>query len=643
MKPAASTLTLQDIADIAHVRRPVVSMWRSREYVNGEQVPFPPVVDVRADVEHFDRDEVVAWVDRTGRGNNAEFAADARAAAIPGDASFDEVVVLLCLAFIAGRPLGDLDADQLVDLADECDPDDLFLFSEVERLADNASALLHYVDDLRSVAFGPADALARVESSRLARTARATFDAAGVRAFAAVTEAIAIHMGNCAGSLTDASEGSSGLALDVARTWSEGSCDHLLVEGDSPAARRQRRAALLHGIGPAQHEIEAEVSLLAVTAMSPTDALCTIDELQLTLSGGVAIVVGPATLLCDALNDPDLESARDAIVRTGTLRFAARLPRGLWLPAPRQALGMWIFGSQTARRIEDRAVALADLSHEDTAALSVDDLATDAVASLGDLRGRAFRFSRVMPTSRLIAAREIVPRGAHPVRHIAPKPADRIVRIEALFDALAEPFDVRRVSLGPGEDGSTAAYTSLGALIDRLAVALVRGNRLDTTLATSGGAVRLFDPVSGDTGLRFDPVDLEANHPRAGRTEPGDVVFTHTPRPAARVDEQGGSVVASPARVLRVRGDAPVGAHALSHTIGQMPAHAREWRSWQIPVADPDESEALEAALVELFRLRAELSNRISMTTDLATEMIEAVAARAVTVTTETVPSESRD
>ena len=73
------TLTLQDIADLARVRRPVVSMWRSRPLVRGRLMPFPNPVDVPSGMERFRREDIVEWLQRTGRGNNTEASLDAPA------------------------------------------------------------------------------------------------------------------------------------------------------------------------------------------------------------------------------------------------------------------------------------------------------------------------------------------------------------------------------------------------------------------------------------------------------------------------------------------------------------------------------------------------------------------------------------
>jgi hypothetical protein len=52
-----STVTLQDIADLAHVSRHVVTMWRGRRRVRGRDLPFPDVVSLVDGVERFDRDD----------------------------------------------------------------------------------------------------------------------------------------------------------------------------------------------------------------------------------------------------------------------------------------------------------------------------------------------------------------------------------------------------------------------------------------------------------------------------------------------------------------------------------------------------------------------------------------------------------
>src|SRR5699024_9963969 len=149
--------------------RPVVSMWRSRQRSKTDAVGFPDVAAIRANIEYFERDAVTAWIERTGRGNNVEFAQDAHAAAVPDNVNLDEVSAMLTLAVLTDTDLASLDHDAIVDLADDCDPDDAFLFTEIDSLSSRSRDVGVYVDGLRSLSFGPADAYDRLCSTRLGR------------------------------------------------------------------------------------------------------------------------------------------------------------------------------------------------------------------------------------------------------------------------------------------------------------------------------------------------------------------------------------------------------------------------------------------------------------------------------------------
>lgn len=636
-------LTLQDIADIAHVRRPVVSMWRSRQRSHGDTIRFPEVAAVRAHVEYFERDAVTAWIERTGRGNNAGFARDAHAAAVPDDVSLDDVAAMLTLAVLTDTQLANLDDDAIVDMADGCDPDDEFLFAEVDGLGRRSHDVAVYVDGLRSLSFGPADAYHRLCSTRLGRgQPRRLFSDSALSAFTTIVGAIAAARETTV-TVEDASGGRNRLVVDIAAglAESDGVEFVLSAEAQSPDARRQRRDALLRGLTPQPKAQGATVAVLSVMSLAAQDAITAIDDVQLSLpKGSTALVVGPSSLLCDRLDDADVEAGRDAILRSGTLRFAARLPRGLLVPAPRQALGLWVFGSQTGRRIADRAVALADLAHGDVLDDPSDDLINDIIGALTHLRGRAFRYCRLVATSDLIAERELVPPGATGALRRAVQPAEAVVRLEDHAAELARALPALEV--GFGQNTSTELpqshrqqRASLRTLVDQGQIRVISGSRLDTGLAGDDGTVQLFEPVPEPATRYFDPLELQSRHPRAVRTEPDDVVFTQTPRPAARVDVHGGSTVAYPARILRISPTARVGPHTLAHTITRLPDDAREWKSWHIPLCDADDKSGLEATLASVDALQRELTERLGTCRDLANELTDAVAAQLVTITTE--------
>src|SRR5450830_110305 len=61
-------LTLPDVAALARVQRPVVSMWRSRS--RDSDLPFPAPAIRTGKQELFDAGAVTEWLVATGRGNN---------------------------------------------------------------------------------------------------------------------------------------------------------------------------------------------------------------------------------------------------------------------------------------------------------------------------------------------------------------------------------------------------------------------------------------------------------------------------------------------------------------------------------------------------------------------------------------------
>lgn len=136
----ALRIGLPDIARLTQVQRPVVSMWRTRSATSDH--PFPASIATEHGQEYFEVDEIVSWLEATGHGKNKAVREDAAAfASVDGgsprgdECVFLGLTALLCLSATSGRSLGGLTVADLLELADETDPDDLFLFSEIEALA----------------------------------------------------------------------------------------------------------------------------------------------------------------------------------------------------------------------------------------------------------------------------------------------------------------------------------------------------------------------------------------------------------------------------------------------------------------------------------------------------------------------------
>ena len=164
----ATTLTMQDIADLAHVRRPVVSTWRRRPVARGKLMPFPKPTSTVAGVEQFDREEIVDWLEQTGRGNNPDQRYDAPALAVPDDVDPEDLVTLLCLHAMTGEDLTGTTLEARLALAIEHDRADAFVLREI-RLMRPTATMLRFIDDLVEASYGAPDALTRLESGRLMR------------------------------------------------------------------------------------------------------------------------------------------------------------------------------------------------------------------------------------------------------------------------------------------------------------------------------------------------------------------------------------------------------------------------------------------------------------------------------------------
>ena len=130
----------------------------------------------------------------------------------------------------------------------------------------------------------------------------------------------------------------------------------------------------------------------------------------------------------------------------------------------------------------------------------------------------------------------------------------------------------------------------------------------------------------------LDPFDAELKYPRAARTEPGDVIFVEKPRPRAWVDPVGGAMVASPARIIRLRDSAEVGPMVLATTINETATPGSEWQTWSVPVLRRDETERLEAALQAADEYERQARRRAEAARDLKTALIDGVAAGALTL-----------
>jgi hypothetical protein len=616
---------MRDIADLARVRRPVVSMWRNRPTVRGRLLPFPEPLEVAGGVERFSRDDIVDWLERTGRGNNEEARLDAPALSMPVGTSLERLVTLLCLRTCTGEELAESTERERDLLARGVDPRDEFMVNEL-RAVKATKEQLRYIDDLVEASYGPAEALARLESGSTGR-------AIGVRDLTTGALDLLRTVSKACGDHLDPEgvplvhTGSSAmLTLALA-----GDFAHLVVAPGDAEHRGLRRRAAIQGIEMSAASAGPSVRVLSVVGLDSADALDALDDVVVDLDhGDIAVAVGPASLLCDELRGAQ-ERERAQTLRQGNLAMALRLPRGMWREAYRQALGIWIcVGGRSAPRplVADLG---ALLRHE----MDLGDLAADVTGALAHGEARSFRYARPHELRMILSDQAVVPRG---VRSIPIRTSDAdsaLERIHAATLATAEPLSGFDVLAEAAPGSRVVRRRSLSELKNERHVSVRRGSRIDPTHADPLGTVAVLCADSDAEGFKLDPFDALRLYPRAVRTEPGDVVFVDRPRPRALVDARGGSLVASPSKILRLSPTAGIGPNAAAAIINHLPAEVDEWQAWSLPILDRAEADQLDKVITAAAEHEASVRQRLDAVRNLVTVMINGVADGAVTLRTD--------
>lgn len=629
--------SMSEIAQLARVRREVVSVWRSRHAQSGQ--PFPAPVASESGQDRFDVTEVARWLADTGRGNNPDAVADAAAYAVPGpDVDLrtprlqDGLAALLALLHLTE---GELVASTEPAAAAQYDPDDAFLAAEVRGLGPDRAAVRDYADRLSEAAFGPAPAMERLlvmpgsprPSTRL--SAQASELLVGLLA--------ALLPAGDRPTLVDVL--GSELALRLAQSRA-GELDVVLAEPATRERRMLHRRLVAHDVqvrveaGPA-----ADVHFLHVPVIAEGPAvLDLIDDIALGLKDQQrAVVLAPAALLTDVLGDQRLDAVRAGVLRTGTVRAIVRLPAGHVPDRSREALAVWVLGlDPDGVPANERRIAVVDLSNErlaprNTAQVRADVLAAMAPADLA--RRRSFAVARLLPTSRLLGARGslVQPRletpgaGADVAGEVSRLRRDKRSGVDVLAD-----LELAQASAQP------LVPVTVEEALRRDWLRAVPGNRLDVEVANdpAGAPAIGMAELTGHAPVGSRTVDrltFLGGHPAARLTLAGDVVFSTAP-PAAWVDPLGGSVVQSPARMLRIRPEQSSGLApaVIAGAITRQPLYARVWRRWILPRLPEGQQEPLARALIDVADERAALRRRLDELDRLEQMLLDGVAAGAI-------------
>ena len=694
----ALLMTMSDIAALARVQRPVVSVWRTRSAQT--DTPFPVPVSRRRGQELFDAHQVGQWLTDTRRGNNPDASTDAAAHAAPADSaggaqsSLRAVTALLALRSQLGILLGALTDADLLDAADEHDPDDALFYREIDELGPARQSLVGYVDALVEAAYGEAPAFEGLLADRFRLSLRDLSETAlsdpALELLAFTASALAA---TTPGAVFIDSAGSAGDILLTLAHADAGQSDLTVLtpNDDGDAARLLRRRLLVHGITRLGLEV-APSGAFAVTgsavhitqlppagraSMAPAEMLSAIDQIVLQMTNDqLGVVIAPSAVLNDAGLSRESEELRSTLLRSGRVRAIVRLPAGLLTHKPQQAQALWVLGAAHAQvPLADRWTMVADLTATPLTAAVIDDLIGDLVAALGDrgtVRAHAFRFARFVLTRTLLARRDSLVAGARPVASVpATQGAALAVRVDELLallthaqtpetDAASGLSHLAHLSAntpGPadrtpgGHTPITPATQTVEQLLTARHLRYIPGNRLDAgdvievTAESIGGSrrraagIRLIGPseVLGATPLgqrRIDRLRFAADYPSGRVTEPGDVVFTTVPHPAAMVDREGTSVVLFPARILRISTDDPNGllSEVLAADIKALPPGHRRWQRWRLRQIRHPQRGALADALASV-RLEQERAHaRLAHLDELTSLLMAGVTAGSLTV-----------
>lgn len=695
---AALLMTMSDIAALARVKRPVVSVWRARNADTAH--PFPAPVTQRRGQALFDAGQVGEWLSDTHRGNNPDARADAAAHATFDDATrqggtqkvatslaptaapasmFIALTALLALRRSLGHALGVMSDDELLDAADELDPDDESLYREIEG-ADGRVDFAGYVDNLVEAAYTEGVAFERLITDRSAPESAnrdgSTLSTLALQLMAETALALAATQSGDA-SFVDVSGTSSDIIVAISHEPANERSEQFTVlstDSDSTDARLFRRRMIAHDIPRRPLHVQDDGSFVvtgavvhlgqfpAQAATTAIEILTAIDQVALQMDDEqLAVMIAPAGVLCDAGLSRQGDELRSMVLRSGRVRAIVRLPVGLLPRKPQQALALWILGAaHEGTDLADRWTLVADLTANRLDATSINDLVSDLVASLGDratVRAHAFRFARLALTRSLIASRDSLIAGtsAPPPRStpLLPTGADLAIRVDALLTALGEvtPANNRTDLIVEAAASPTTRRTlTIEQRIAARQLTYIPGNRLDDSAIVSGAAdvsgaaaaagIRVIGPaeIRGELPLGSRSIDrlrFAVDYPAGRITEPGDVIFCTSPTPRAIVDTEGTSVVSFPARILRLNNSdsSTLIADIVAADINALAPQHKRWRSWMLREVNATERVALVRALASVRSQRNAAALQIIRLDELATLLLAGTTTGTLTLT----------
>ncbi|TYB39730.1 N-6 DNA methylase [Micromonospora sp. AP08] len=580
-----------EIAQLAHVERPVVTTWR-RRYPD-----FPAPVPGASVQLLFPADAVLTWLlDRklgnadpeTLRAERALHTLTAYARQHGGRRLVLSLGAALCLREMSGQVLP---ADP-VKVARRFDPEDEFLLSDLQE----APALADLPGMVEQLIEGAYEA-GRAYRFLLASAARLGWPEMGADALTPHLVTLIRLAADLPGRLRAGSRitvgdpyaGSGDLLAALLTDQEPEALSFNAVQSDAALARLIRRRLLLAGVPEFNTEVVpdelndefADVDVV-VTRLpyqpteqrDPAEDLSKISDIADRLGPGcTAVVVGPAASLVDDLRDTDAITKRSDLLTSGLVEAVVRLPGGIFPARPGHSAALWLLTRDPVPATQGRLL-LADVS-----GAALDQRVAEAAAE-DILLWRAEGYRRdghdprtgwVVPLDALDLRRgaALRPPGPAWVTMRARLAADRPALIgeiegrltEAVHEAIRYAKEHGPLSTGVAQrDGSRPKELSLGGLHSARRVRPLPGHRLSPEHAGPRGHHRVIgaaEVVAQSSTRWMDRLTLAAEYPHVGLTEPSDLVVTTVPHFGVVLDEDGFSVIEFPARGLRVSpGDA---------------------------------------------------------------------------------------
>ncbi|WP_405893187.1 hypothetical protein OG272_11175 [Streptomyces sp. NBC_00104] len=683
-------ITYAEIAALAQVKRPVPTTWARRH------PDFPIPVAHEDGRPLFDARAVVDWLASTGRGNTdarrlrAELALHTLAAwrtpSLPAAVLIGALTSLVCLHQQLDAPVADgRPWDTVLDRAADLDPDDRFLVSELRALPDpdrTGPALAALADELIDAAYNPAEAFDWILQARHRLGSR---DLAADEPAPAVVRALAALSG-----VDTLAEGSV-IAVPHARTGALPAALHdhaaedsahvyLAADPDPARVRLVRRRMLVRGVYEFRLDVVDGEELTADEWGYPNLLVCalpyeaaetrdpkTVLERVAALTdyldtGATAVVLGPADVLTGPLaRHGDADRLRRSFLKPGLLKAAISLPDGAYAYRPGYRTAVWLL-ARVPEEQRTGLVLLADYSAQPLTEPVLDTLAEDIAiwrtsgwtpdrlhdprhaaivlgTDLDDRPGAAFTPQHRTPDSR--HTRTVVERPVvisdleRRLSDLQERSRTGELRLRAQAELRPENQPVRR--------------TSVARLLRTRRLRRRPGHRFAPEHLTPDGHYTVLTPeeILGTArigGRRIDRGIFLTAYGHAQFTEPGDLVVTAHPHFGVHVDTEGVSLVAAPARILRVHPDADpplrprvlaalLRAAAAEHarTSGAVRA-SRRIEDLVVPDLNRAEADLYEAVLAEIEGRAALLREQTAALDDLTRVMAAGMADGTLTI-----------